>query len=211
MLSGDHIRVDAEQTILFGNCADLSGSEVAFADTNGLASFTCSNVDVFGIEGPGQSVFNGPQVYQNPEFCSPTPCNFAPTTTGLYELAGSSPNLPTHNSCGVAIGALGEGCSIVEAPREEPPAVVTPALAVGRNPFRGQLAIRYEAPEGTHPTLRIFDVRGALVRDLPLAGPRGTATWDGRDRSGATSPAGVYFLQLIAGHDRRSLRVVRMR
>jgi hypothetical protein len=207
---GARIRLDADRTVLFGNCANFLGNEVAFADAAGLAVFTCSNVDVLGIEGPGETVFNGPQVAQNPEFCSPTPCSFAPTTTGLYELAGSSPNLPTHNPCMELIGARGEGCAIVGAPREETPAVVAPALAAGRNPFRGSLAIRYQAPEGVQPELRIYDVRGTLVRDLPLAGTRGTATWDGLDRSGAGAPAGVYFLQLVAGPERRSLRVVRL-
>jgi flagellar hook assembly protein FlgD len=100
----------------------------------------------------------------------------------------------------------------VDAPprEEEAPPVATPALTAGQNPFRGTLSIRYEAPEGTQPVLRIYDVRGALVQDLPLAGSRGTATWDGRGRSGESTPAGVYFLQLVAGSERRSLRVVRM-
>jgi len=209
-LPGDRLRVDSEQTILFGNCADLLGAEVAFTDTAGRVEFTCSNPDTFGIEGPGTWVMNGPQVLQNPEFCSPTPCTLAPTTAGIYMLAASSPNLPPHNACGVLIGALGNGCTIVETPPEETPAVVLPVLAVDRNPFRGRLAIRYEAPENVQPTLRIYDVRGALVADVALSGSQGIATWDGAGRDGSEAPAGVYFLQLVAGGEHRSLRVVRL-
>jgi hypothetical protein len=208
---GFHNVVDCEQTILFGNCADVLGNETAFADTSGLAIFTCSNLDTLGIEGPGTFVLDGPQVLEYPEFCSPAPCYLAPTTAGRFELAASSPDLPPHNACGVLIGALGVGCQIVEAPREDAaPTGVTPALAVGQNPFRGTLSIRYETPEGTEPVLRVYDVRGALVRDLPLGGSSGVATWDGRGRDGGSAPAGVYFLQLVAGTERRSLRVVRL-
>jgi hypothetical protein len=90
---------------------------------------------------------------------------------------------------------------------ETPPAL---ALAVSANPFRGRLAIRYEAPDEVLPTLRVYDIRGALVRGLPLAEPRGTAAWDGNRGNGSPAPAGVYFLQLVAGGERRSLRVVRL-
>jgi len=209
-VAGQHDRLVAEQTILFGNCAAGIGHELAFADTAGIATVTCSNLDTLGVEGPGDLILSGPQALQNPEFCTPVQCTVAPSIGGSYELAASSPNLPAHNACGVLIGARGEGCTIVEIPEEEPPAVVSPGLAVSRNPFRGQLAIRYDVPDGTEPVLRIYDVRGALVQDIPLAGSSGVATWDGRDRSGGTTPAGVYFLQLVAGGDHRSLRVVRL-
>jgi len=105
---------------------------------------------------------------------------------------------------------FGVGIEIVAAPPEETPAVVLPVLAVDRNPFRGSLAIRYEVPEGIQPTLRIYDVRGALVEDVGLSGSQGVATWDGAMRDGNAAPAGVYFLQLVAGGERRSLRVVRL-
>jgi hypothetical protein len=93
-------------------------------------------------------------------------------------------------------------------PPEQP--VTAPVLAAGANPFRGSLSIRYEAPEGSSPVLRIYDIRGGLVRDLPLAESKGTAVWDGARRDGGPAPAGVYFLQLAAGKERRSLRVVRL-
>lgn len=100
---------------------------------------------------------------------------------------------------------VGASASVVPP---EPP--TTPVLTAVANPFRGPLAIRYAAPEGVIPDLRIYDIRGALVRDLPLTMSKGTVTWDGARENGSQAPAGVYFLQLVAGRERRSIRVVRL-
>jgi flagellar hook assembly protein FlgD len=51
-------------------------------------------------------------------------------------------------------------------------------------------------------TLRIFDVRGQLVRTLlenePVSGER-LVRWDGADGSGNPVPSGIYFRELRSG------------
>ena len=77
--------------------------------------------------------------------------------------------------------------------------------------------LEWEAPAGTRAWLRLYDVRGRLVRTLVPgdtvgddAAPR-RAAWDGRDAQGRPAPAGVYFA-LLGGDDgaRRRVTLVRL-
>lgn len=93
---------------------------------------------------------------------------------------------------------------------------VSSAPLIGRvypNPFRAKpgtaATLAYRLPDsaaGAALTLRIYDVAGRLVRETrasaaPVSG-FGTISWDGRDRSGAAAPSGVYYLRLVgAGLD----------
>lgn len=70
----------------------------------------------------------------------------------------------------------------------------------------GSLRFRFSAPDGLphpgeRPIVRIYDVKGRLVRALnasvdPLLANEFGASWDGRDRGGAAAGAGVYFAQV---------------
>lgn len=91
------------RTIFWGNCG------YPWGDFNGDGSFTCcdvgSGVNTQGIQ------FNGPQVYADPFFCAPLPCNVL--AGGDYYLASNSPCLPGVSPCHELIGALGQGCGAV--------------------------------------------------------------------------------------------------
>jgi hypothetical protein len=71
------------------------------------------------------------------------------------------------------------------------------------NPFNPTTTIRFDVPSsGGHVTLRIYDVRGRLVRTLvddPQPPGERTATWSGRDDRGNAVGTGVYFYRLVAG------------
>jgi len=76
--------------------------------------------------------------------------------------------------------------------------------------------LEWSAPAGTRAWLRLYDVRGRLVRTLVAGetaidpGPR-RVTWDGRDRNGRPAPAGVHFALLTGeGGSRRRVSVVRL-
>ena len=77
--------------------------------------------------------------------------------------------------------------------------------------------LEWSAPAGTRAWLRLYDVRGRLVRTLVAGevvgdgGPRRVA-WDGRDRTGRPASAGVHFARLRAddGTERR-VSLVRLR
>jgi len=71
------------------------------------------------------------------------------------------------------------------------------------NPFNPTTRIRFDVPSsGGQVTLRIYDVRGRVVRtlvDAPQSPGEHTAAWNGRDDLGNTVGTGVYFYRLVAG------------
>lgn len=73
------------------------------------------------------------------------------------------------------------------------------ALDAEPNPFATATTIRFELPQRDAIALRVYDVRGALVRTLAdqefAAGPHALA-WDGRSAGGAPAAPGVYFVRL---------------
>jgi hypothetical protein len=90
-------------------------------------------------------------------------------------------------------------------------------LPVTPNPSTGPTAFHFYLPEGAAlaaaPRLRIYDVRGRLVREISLAaalsGPNGAA-WDGLDRDGRAAHTGMYVARLEAGGRTASVRFVRL-
>jgi hypothetical protein len=79
------------------------------------------------------------------------------------------------------------------------------------NPFNPGTTIRYTVSERGPATLRIYDVRGRLVRTLTdrvLAPDQYTVTWDGKDDAGHGVPSGVYFYRLEANGTSMSRRMV---
>jgi hypothetical protein len=83
------------------------------------------------------------------------------------------------------------------------------------NPFSAATAIRYDLPERSSVSLRVYDVRGRLVRSLvregAMAPGRHVAEWDGRDHNGRKVSAGVYFCRLMADSYSASSRIVLLR
>ncbi|MFC1574097.1 SBBP repeat-containing protein, partial [Candidatus Latescibacterota bacterium] len=72
------------------------------------------------------------------------------------------------------------------------------------NPFNPSTTISYAIPAGTseHVSLKVYDLRGALVRTIVNEiGNPGThsVVWDGTDESGNRVSSGVYIYQLKAG------------
>jgi hypothetical protein len=78
------------------------------------------------------------------------------------------------------------------------------------NPFNPTTTFKYDVPQDGRVTLRIYDVRGALVRTLVDTDlPHGShlATWDGRDASGRGMASGSYFARLEAGGKVETVRM----
>ena len=72
------------------------------------------------------------------------------------------------------------------------------------NPFNPSTTIRFTVPAGpTRPYhLRVYDVRGAFVRELgsgQIGGGTHEARWDGRDRHGEPVSSGIYLYRLQVG------------
>jgi hypothetical protein len=103
------------------------------------------------------------------------------------------------------------------APEAAPEAIAFGIRALAPNPLNAGgagLRITYGLPAAGRVALQIFGVDGALLRTLergPRAAGEHRLVWDGRDRSGALQPSGIYFLRLRAGQADSRARVVIVR
>jgi hypothetical protein len=70
------------------------------------------------------------------------------------------------------------------------------------NPFAPSTIIRYDVASACEVRLSVYDVRGALVRELHdgrCAPGRYETVWEGTDERGRRVPSGVYFCRFDAG------------
>ncbi len=74
------------------------------------------------------------------------------------------------------------------------------------NPFNPRVTVEYRAPYRDRLTVRVYNLRGYLVKTLlderVEAGP-GRVVWDGTDEGGAAAASGVYFVDIRQGEQRR--------
>lgn len=99
-----------------------------------------------------------------------------------------------------------------------PPGNTAPGLRLSSypTPARDQVTFAYDSRSTLPLSLRVYDLRGRVVRELsvqgPVAGGSGaTVAWDTLDEEGRKVPNGVYFARLQAGsaHTRCGVVVVR--
>ncbi len=83
------------------------------------------------------------------------------------------------------------------------------------NPFRWATTIRYTVPSRGAAAVTIVDVTGRTIRRFAdaadAAGGSRAVVWDGRDRTGAPVPAGVYFVRLDSPDGRATGKLLRLR
>jgi hypothetical protein len=80
----------------------------------------------------------------------------------------------------------------------------------GANPG-SESALRFSIPSAGHVSLKVFDVRGRVVRtlvDQDAAAGSFTARWNGFGDDGSRAGAGVYFVRLSAGGQTTDRKVV---
>ncbi len=203
--------LDIRRSIITGNCADSLGADVYTWDDSTTVTFHCCALDSSGFAGPRPVVYDGPQVFTDPLFCSPVYCFAAPTTAGNYHLAAGSPCLPESSPCDSLIGALGMGCSTTGVPDDRPPLPLTASLRAFPNPFRADVTLLVAVPAGTTGAVEIFDVRGRRVRAFEARAGETALRWDGRSDQGVSLPQGLYFVRLRAGAEIRTQRVILIR
>ncbi len=92
---------------------------------------------------------------------------------------------------------------------------VTSVSLIRPNPFTSETSIRYTVPTGGSATsIRLYDIRGRLVRTLADRSSDGgeyEAEWDARDESGRRLPAGVYFCRVEIGEWSETRKMVLIR
>jgi DNA-binding transcriptional MerR regulator len=99
---------------------------------------------------------------------------------------------------------------------EQEPEVEEDGLAIRNypNPFNPVTTFEYKLTEPARISLKIYNISGQLIRDLVSTYKQtGTYTvhWDGHSNNGQQVPSGVYFIQLTAGEESRSERIVLMK
>ena len=82
------------------------------------------------------------------------------------------------------------------------PVAAALSLTAAPNPFNAAIRLTVDGPAGDAISLRVYDVRGTLVRELvadtEMTLPR-SILWDGRDQAGNPMPSGVYYALFGAG------------
>lgn len=95
------------------------------------------------------------------------------------------------------------------------PAGDTPVVAALHrawpNPFNPRVNFSFSLPQEAHAHLAVYDLKGRLVTtlvDRTLDGGEHLASWDGRDRSGRSAPAGVYLAVMRSGERQDSRKII---
>jgi hypothetical protein len=95
--------------------------------------------------------------------------------------------------------------NLSDSPTHAGNTISTPGVVLEQNtpnPFNPSTNIRYRLGAPGQVTLRVYDIRGRLVRtlvdDARDAGPH-SVLWDGRDDGGTRVASGLYFYRLDAG------------
>jgi hypothetical protein len=92
-----------------------------------------------------------------------------------------------------------------------PPVSRTRLLPAAPNPFNARTNLAFELAAEGPVTLRLYDLRGRLVRTLHdgvLAAGLHGFDWDGRDDAGQSAGSGVYFYRLRSRGAERTGRCV---
>jgi hypothetical protein len=80
------------------------------------------------------------------------------------------------------------------------------------NPFNPRTNIRFDLPHGQRVSLGVFDLAGRMVRTLVageiLATGSHAREWNGRDDTGKSVAAGVYFYRLDLGQSSETRSMV---
>ena len=191
----------------------VAGSRAQFKGTgtvNGGGSFgfmiTATDGQISG--GGGQDRFrikitdraSGQTVYDNQMGASD---DASPTTA----LGGGA--IAIHSSSGYLSAALvGDTAGPALAPAGAP--IETALFQNSPNPFNPVTTVRFSLHEAARATVRVYGVRGELVRTMVdgwLPAGNHSLTWDGTTRTGGRAASGVYYAVLEAGAFRGSMRM----
>ena len=166
-------------------------------------------------------MFQYPTFYSPPQEGSPLGVGYADQEgIGLHYLSGDGENwLRISSRCKPLLEpVMGAGKSRVlvlgepqqgEAEEDELPKVFT--TGAFPNPFNPKATIRLSLPSGVHCLVRVYDIRGRLVRTVQdgflEAGTR-DVTWWGKDNQGQSVASGVYLVKSQLGEKTFTDRLV---
>ncbi len=106
--------------------------------------------------------------------------------------------------------AFDTGNAVVDA-GDLAPLPAAPRLRAWPNPFNPRVTVAWSLPRPGPLSVRVYDLRGRLVRLLhegPVTATAGVLTWQGRDDAGRAAAAGVYLVRLRGPDGRTAVRRV---
>jgi predicted outer membrane repeat protein len=194
---GIYLKNEASALVMNTIIANSLSGMAAYCEGTGAVELFCCDVD--RNEGgdyvgclAGQLGLNG-NFSLFPRFCVPI--------NGEYTLGEGSPCLPENNSCGVLIGAYGQGCLLTTVQGEECPSA-TGLFQNSPNPFNPSTMVGFDLGAPTQVKLKIYSLTGrhvATLVDQELWAGTHEYTWDGKDDTGRPVPSGTYIYRLNAG------------
>lgn len=96
-------------------------------------------------------------------------------------------------------------------PNDDEVLTPVPRLAVWPNPIRGQANLKLQGGLNQQASLRIFNVKGQLVRSVLLDDTRSEYVWDAKDDRGARLASGIYFISWAQGNHQGRSKVLIVR
>jgi hypothetical protein len=135
---------------------------------------------------------------------NPTP----PIADGTYQISVALQDydsLPAYNVPGtlnVTVGPSGTDDEVM-------PAIEMTAYP---NPFTDRMAVRFKAEESSGGMLRIYNVKGELVREIELGIHAGENefNWDGTDNLSRTAPRGLYIFKLSTASSSKTIKSLKL-
>jgi hypothetical protein len=88
---------------------------------------------------------------------------------------------------------------------------ISMGLSVYPNPFNSSATIMLTGPKGGDREIRIYDIRGALVKSIDLGMEGQKATWDATDNSGQKVCSGLYFARASSSHSSQNIKLILLR
>jgi subtilisin family serine protease len=192
--------IDLQQNVIAFN-VDGSSSPNGVNLVSATATFTCNllhgntNGNVGGADDP---IGTNGNIDADPMFCD--------AGLGEYTLDVASPAAKA--ACGF-MGSEATDCSIGTGTGDDTPSAVARRFALEQNrpnPFNPSTQIQFSIPAGARVQLRIYDLRGRLVRalvDQDYEAGTWQITWNGRDDGGRSVASGTYLYELRADDQRK--------
>jgi hypothetical protein len=147
-------------------------------------------------------------VYSQPGGLSPFPLDY------IIDHEGKIAYINTEYDPDAMTAKIEELLASISAVADHPP-IARQRLSASPNPFNPRTTIRYSLTENNPVYLRIFDLSGALIRNILVGKIQGpgwfTADWDGLDQDGRSVSSGVYLYRMETGEYTETRRLTLIR
>jgi len=114
-----------------------------------------------------------------------------------------------------SVSGLAFALGIIDAVEEPPASLTVPEVFTLEqnypNPFNPSTKIRYSIPENSQVTVKVFNLIGQIIRTLVDEQQEANfylLTWDGKDDLGTLQSSGVYIIQIKAGENVQSRKML---